>query len=141
MVNLLIGPKGSGKTPDMIHRANDAAKTESGSVIFMKKTHRNTEKIGFNIRTLCMEDFPQVNSIDKLVGFFYGIYSSNSDIKQIFVDETLKLPSVTLETLPTLITFLKDISKEYAIDFYLSISATPQETTHVDKAECNIINY
>ena len=41
MVNLLTGPKGSGKTQQMIERANEAVKTCEGNVFFIKK---NTEK-------------------------------------------------------------------------------------------------
>ena len=42
MVNLLTGPKGSGKTQQMIERANEAVKTCEGNVFFIKKSHRDT---------------------------------------------------------------------------------------------------
>ena len=43
MVNLLTGPKGSGKTQQMIELANKAAKESDGHVIFIKKkSHRDT---------------------------------------------------------------------------------------------------
>ena len=41
MVNLLTGPKGSGKTQQMIERANEAVKTCEGNVFFIKKSHRH----------------------------------------------------------------------------------------------------
>lgn len=37
MVNLLTGPKGSGKTQQMIELANKAAKESDGHVFFIKK--------------------------------------------------------------------------------------------------------
>ena len=42
MVNLLTGPKGSGKTQQMIELANKAAKESDGHVFFIKKSHRDT---------------------------------------------------------------------------------------------------
>ena len=38
MVNLLTGPKGSGKTQQMIEQANKQAKECKGNVVFIKKT-------------------------------------------------------------------------------------------------------
>ena len=44
MVNLLTGPKGSGKTQQMIEQANKQAKECKGNVVFIKKTHREYRK-------------------------------------------------------------------------------------------------
>ena len=41
MVYLLAGPKGTGKTQQMIEQANAAAKKCNGNVGFIKKTHRD----------------------------------------------------------------------------------------------------
>ena len=42
MVNLLTGPKGSGKTQQMIDLANEKVKTSSGNVVFIKRSHKDT---------------------------------------------------------------------------------------------------
>ena len=47
MVNLLTGPKGSGKTQQMIEQANKQAKECKGNVVFIKKTHRDTASVAF----------------------------------------------------------------------------------------------
>ncbi|MCP1101466.1 hypothetical protein M2454_001202 [Aequitasia blattaphilus] len=141
MVNLFIGPKGSGKTPDIIAQANEQEKVENGSVVFIKKTHRNTKEISFNIRTICMEDFPDISTVEMYVGFLYGIISSNADIHHIYIDELLKIKSIELESLPSLIEFLKTISKDHSVDFHVSISATQEETATMDISECNVIHY
>ena len=39
MVYLLAGPKGTGKTQQMIEQANEAAKKCNGNVVFIKKNH------------------------------------------------------------------------------------------------------
>mgnify|MGYP000040195309 CR=1 FL=1 len=48
MVNLLTGPKGSGKTQQMIEQANKQAKECRGNVVFIKKTHRDTASVAFD---------------------------------------------------------------------------------------------
>ena len=37
MVNLITGPRGSGKTQQMIDLANEKVKTSSGNVVFIKR--------------------------------------------------------------------------------------------------------
>ena len=71
MVNLLTGPKGSGKTQQMIEQANKQAKECKGNVVFIKKTHRDTASVAFDIRTICMDDFPSITNTDELHWFSY----------------------------------------------------------------------
>ena len=54
MVNLLTGPKGSGKTQQMIERANEAVKTCEGNVFFIKKSHRHTAYLSTSERSAWM---------------------------------------------------------------------------------------
>ena len=37
MVNLITGPKGTGKTQQMIELANEKVKTSNGNVVFIQK--------------------------------------------------------------------------------------------------------
>ncbi len=70
MVYLLAGPKGTGKTQQMIEQANEAAKKCNGNVVFIKKTHRDTASVTFDIRTICMDDFPAITNIDDILDFY-----------------------------------------------------------------------
>ena len=130
MVNLLTGPKGSGKTQQMIERANEAVKTCEGNVFFIKKSHRDTYSLSFNIRAICMDDY----------GFIYGMLSADHDIKAIFIDGILKHADITLENIPSFIETLKKISKENDVDFYVSISATNEQLGNVDFENCTLLN-
>ena len=114
MVNLLTGPKGSGKTQQMIERANEAVKTCEGNVFFI-----NT---------------------DEYLGFIYGMLSADHDIKAIFIDGILKHADITLENIPSFIETLKKISKENDVDFYVSISATNEQLGNVDFEDCTLLN-
>lgn len=140
MVNLLAGPKGSGKTQQMIERANEAVKTCEGNVFFIKKSHRDTYSLSFNIRAICMDDYDVITNTDEYLGFIYGMLSADHDIKAIFIDGILKHADITLENIPSFIETLKKISKENDVDFYVSISATNEQLGNVDFEDCTLLN-
>ena len=140
MVNLLTGPKGSGKTQQMIEQANKQAKECRGNVVFIKKTHRDTASVAFDIRTICMDDFPTITNTDEYIGFLYGMYSSNHDIECIFIDGILKHADISLENIPEFIERLKKLSSECNIDFYVSISAAKDDLSAVNTDGCTFLN-
>ena len=131
MVNLLTGPKGSGKTQQMIELANQQVKERNGNVVFIKKTHRDTASVSFDIRTICMDDYPAITNTDEYIGFIYGMYSSNSDIECVFIDGILKHADISKENMPEFIERLKKLSADCGIEFYVSISAEKTELSDI----------
>ena len=140
MVNLLTGPKGSGKTQQMIELANQQAKACNGNVVFIKNSHRDTRSVAFDIRVVCMDDYPAITNIDEYIGFLYGIISSDHDIETIFIDSILKHADFKISDLPEFIARLKDISRNYGMDFVVSVSAEKEEMIGVDFEGCEILN-
>ena len=140
MVNLLTGPKGSGKTQQMIERANEAVKTCDGHVFFIKKSHRDTYSLSFDIRAICMDDYNVINNIDEYLGFIYGMTSADHDIKAIFIDGILKHANITLADIPDFVEKLKKLSADNNLDFYVSISATKDELKDVKMDGCTLLN-
>ena len=138
MVNLLAGPKGSGKTQQMIEQANLKAKESNGNVVFIKKTHRDTASVAFDIRTICMDDYPAIQNTDEYIGFLYGMCSANHDIESIFIDGILKHADISLENIPEFIERVKRISTECGIDFCISISPATEELSSLEG--CNFLN-
>ena len=140
MVKLLIGHKGSGKTKKMIELANEKIETSNGSVIFINKNHRLVYDLDHRIRVICMEDFEHITNSDEYIGFIYGIISSDHDIETMFIDSILKHADVTLGDLPEFIDRIKKISKNYDIEFVVSLSAAKEEMIGVDFTDCQILN-
>ena len=137
MVNLLIGQKGSGKTQKMIDLANAKVKDCNGNVVFIKKTHRDTASVSFDIRTICLDDMPAISNTDAYIGFLYGMSSANHDIECVFIDALLKHADVTLETLPSFVAKLNKLASECDIQFYVSVSADPADVAGIEG--CNLI--
>ncbi|MDR1801519.1 MAG: ATP-binding protein [Lachnospiraceae bacterium] len=140
MVNLLAGPKGTGKTQLMIAKANELVKTTNGNVVFVKKSHRDTQSVSFDIRVVCMDDYKAITNIDEYVGFLYGMYSSNGDIEVIFIDGILKHADISMENMPRFIDRLKKISETCGIEFYVSISAEKDELSSINMEGCSLLN-
>jgi len=137
MVNLLIGQKGSGKTQKMIDLANAKVKDCNGNVVFIKKTHRDTASVSFDIRTICLDDIPAISNTDAYIGFLYGMSSANHDIECVFIDALLKHADLTLEAVPAFVAKLNQITADCNIDFYVSLSADKADVEGI--ANVNII--
>lgn len=137
MVNLLIGQKGSGKTQKMIDLANEKVKDCNGNVVFIKKTHRDTASVSFDIRTICLDDMPAICNTDAYIGFLYGMSSANHDIECVFIDALLKHADITLETLPSFVAKLNKLASDCDIQFYVSVSAEPADVEGIEG--CNLL--
>ena len=140
MVYLVTGPRGSGKTQQMIDLANEKVKTSNGNVVFIKKSHKDTYTVDFNIRVIRMADYPDVLTLEEFVGFLYGMAAGNHDIEAVFIDSVLKQANITLESLAAFLHKLNKISTENNIDFYLSISADKKDSPGIDSSDCTVVS-
>ncbi len=138
MVNLLIGPKGSGKTQQMFDLANTSAKAVSGNVVFIKNSHEETAKLHHSIRVVVMKDYAGIMNADEYIGFLYGMISANHDIEAIYIDGLLKLDKIAPPDLIGFINRVKRISETEDIDFYVSCSVPKEVLSNV--TDCNILN-
>ena len=140
MVKLLVGHKGSGKTKKMIKLANDEIEHSKGSVIFINKNSRLMYDLKYNIRVVCMDDFEHITNCDEYIGFLYGIISSDHDIETVYIDSILKHADFSLGDVPVFLERLKDISKNYGMDFVVSLSAEKEEMIGVNFDDLEILN-
>ena len=140
MVYLVTGPRGSGKTQQMIDLANEKVKTSNGNVVFIKKSHKDTYTVDFNIRVIRMADYPDVLTLEEFVGFLYGMAAGNHDIEAVFIDSVLKQANITLESLAAFLHKLNKISTENNFDFYLSISADKKDIPGIDSSDCTVVS-
>ncbi len=140
MVKLLVGHKGTGKTKQMIDLANEQVENSNGSIIFINKNSRLMYDLKYRIRVVCMEEYEHITNSDEYIGFIYGIISSDHDIETIFIDSILKHADFSLGDLPEFLTRLKNISKNYGMDFVVSLSAEKEEMIGVDFSEYEVLN-
>ena len=132
MVNLITGPRGSGKTQQMIDLANEKVKTSNGNVVLIKKSHRDTHSVDFNVRAICMDDYKDIETLEEFVGFLYGMVAGNHDIDTIFIDGALKQADITINSLPDFLQKLDKIATTNNIEFFVSVSASKEDIPNID---------
>ena len=140
MVYLITGPKGSGKTQQIIELANEKVKTSNGNVVLIKKSHRDTSSVNFNIRAICMADYNDIRTLEELVGFLYGMVAGNHDIETIFIDGVLKQVDITVDNLPVFLQKIDKISKDDKIEFYVSVSLERDKFPEIENLEYEILS-
>ena len=140
MVYLLTGPKGSGKTKQMIALANEKVKTANGNVVLIKKSHKDTTSVDFNIRAICMDDYKDITTLEEFVGFLYGMVAGNHDIDTLFIDGILKQADINLDNLPEFLQKVSKISKNDNIEFYISVSAEKEKIHGIDSPEFEVLH-
>ena len=140
MVYLITGPKGSGKTQQIIELANEKVKTSNGNVVLIKKSHRDTSSVNFNIRAICMADYNDIRTLEELVGFLYGMVAGNHDIETIFIDGVLKQVDISVDNLPVFLQKINKISKDNNIEFYISVSLEKEKIPDIDNPDYKVLN-
>ena len=127
MVKIMVGRKGSGKTKKMIDAANDHVRDSHGSTIFINNVKLLTRELNYRMRVVCAEDYQQLGNIDEFTGFILGIISSDHDIDTIFIDSITKHANISLDNISVFIDRLDAISKQYEVEFIVSVSAEAEE--------------
>ena len=139
MLNLITGPKGSGKTQQLIDLANEVVKSSHGNVILIKKSQRDTSTADFNIRVTAMDEYKEIITLEEFIGFLYGMIAGDHDIETICIDGVLKQANINLDSLPDFLQRINKISLNHKIEFYLTISAPKDELPDLGGLEYKII--
>ena len=139
MLNLITGPKGSGKTQQLIDLANEVVKSSHGNVVLIKKSQRDTSTADFNIRVTAMDEYKEIITLEEFIGFLYGMIAGDHDIETICIDGVLKQANINLDSLPDFLQRINKISLEHKIEFYLTISAPNEDLPDLGGLEYKII--
>ena len=127
MVKVIMGPKGTGKTKQMIDLINTAVETEHGNVVAIAHDSKLTFDINYKIRLVETSDY-DIPNYDTLKGFLYGLYASNYDITHVFIDSLNKLVSTENKAdVEAFLDWLEAFSQKSGIKYTVSISE--DETT------------
>ena len=90
MLKLIIGVKGTGKTKTLIGMVNDAVSSSKGSVICIEKGDKLRFDVKYQARLIDTKEY-FIDDAQSLFGFVAGMFASNHDITDLFIDSALKI--------------------------------------------------
>ncbi len=123
MINIIYGPKGTGKTKQIIDQANAAAEKAKGNVIFISDTKMYSVNINFDVKCVYTEEYA-INSAEALRAFVCGMAAANYDIEYIFIDGIARITNSDLNELETVFAGIERLND---IKFVMTISAAKEQ--------------
>ena len=90
MLKLIIGVKGTGKTKQLIEMVNTASEQSKGAVVCIEKGTKLTYDIKHTARLIDTDQYGICDG-QSLFGFIAGIFASNHDVTDIYIDSALKI--------------------------------------------------
>ncbi len=127
MVQLIYGPKGSGKTKRLIDMANAEIGVTKGDVVFIDDDKRYMYDVKRQVRFVDVKEY-DVDNEDKLFGMICGILSQNFDITAIYLDALMHIIKKTPAEIKTLIEELIKITEKHHVKLVINISGKLEET-------------
>ena len=126
MIKLVYGPKGTGKTKQLIDVANANLQSAKGLSVFITDTKRYMYDLKRDIRFVDVKDW-NVSGEDALCGFVKGIAAGNGDNEFIYIDGIARIAGKELKDLAGIFFMLDKISAENGITVVITCSAAKEE--------------
>lgn len=122
MVNLIVGPKGCGKTKKFIELTNNAANASPNCVVCIEKGSISMFSVSYLARLIDIDEFPKVNSYNGFFTYLCGLISGNYDIHEVFIDSVLRICGRDMGEFTAFVKELNEFSKTHNVNFTLTVS-------------------
>ena len=126
MLKLIVGLKGSGKTKELIHLANQATEETNGAVACIEKGNKLVHEIGYRTRLVDTEEYG-IDSAASLYGMVAGMYASNHDLTHIFIDSALKICNNDVAEFEKFVLKCDKLAQSNGFDFVFTSSILPED--------------
>ena len=138
MVKLILGHKGSGKTKALIDMVNKAAKETNGHVVCVEEKAVLTYNIDYSVR-LCTTNDSKIKGYKAFYGYLAGIFASDNDITDLFVDATLKIGGRDYAALAEFLADIYNLSEDLEKTVVFTVSADKDELPESIFNFCQVI--
>lgn len=126
MIKIIYGPKGTGKTKQLIDAANGEALDAKGLSVFITDTKRYMYDVSRSVRFLDVKDW-DVAGEDAFCGFVKGVAACNADHEYIYIDGIARITGKNLNELAGIFYMLEKISEENGITITITCSCAKEE--------------
>jgi len=132
MLKLIIGVKGTGKTKALINLVNTASAESKGDVVCIEKGVKLRYDVKSSVRLIDTEEY-FVADTDALYGFIAGIFASNHDITDLFVDSALKICNNDTAAFDGFVELVAKLSEKLGVNVVMTSSIPVEEASEVVK--------
>ena len=132
MLKLIIGVKGTGKTKTLINMVNTAVENSQGSVVCIEKGVKLRYDVKYQARLINTEEY-YVDDANALYGFLAGIFASNHDVTDLFVDSALKICKNDLAEFDTFVADLAKLLEKVDVNVVITSSIPVEEASETVK--------
>lgn len=118
MIELIYGAKGSGKTQAIIDKANKAADTTKGNVVFITPVDKYSLDIKNSIRFVVTGEY-DIRKGCALEAFIKGMIAGNADNSEFFIDGIARIGDIDVVSF---IHTLDALSEKFKVNFTVTLS-------------------
>ena len=128
MLKLIIGVKGTGKTKTLINMVNAAVENSHGAVVCIEKGVKLRYDIKYQARLINTEEY-YVSDAESLYGFLAGIFASNHDVTDLFIDSALKICKNDIAEFDTFVADLAKLLEKVDVNVVITSSIPVEEAS------------
>ena len=121
MLKLIIGVKGTGKTKALISMVNTAVDHSQGDVVCIEKGVKLRYDVKYQARLIDTNEY-FVFDAQSLYGFVAGIFASNHDVTDLFIDSALKICNDDLAAFDKFVEEVDALSSKLNINIVMTSS-------------------
>ena len=132
MLKLIIGVKGTGKTKTLINMVNTSSNESSGDVVCMEKGVKLRYEVKPKVRLINTEEY-HVADATALYGFVAGIFASNHDVTDLYIDAALKICNNDLVAFDKFINETSVLAEKLDVNIVVTASIPVEEASETVK--------
>ncbi len=132
MLKLIIGVKGTGKTKTLISMVNDAVATSKGAVICIEKGDKLRFDVKYQARLIDTDEY-FIDDAQSLFGFVAGIFASNHDVTDLFIDSALKICQNDMAAFDKFLEEMNALVEKLGINVVMTSSLAVENATETVK--------
>ena len=126
MLKLIIGVKGTGKTKTLIQLVNTAVDHSHGDVVCIEKGVKLRYDVKYQARLIDTNEY-FITDAQSLYGFVAGIFASNHDVTDLFIDSALKICNDDLAAFDQFVEEMNSLATKIGVDVVMT-SSIPVES-------------
>ena len=132
MLKLIIGVKGTGKTKALINLVNTAVENSHGDVVCIEQGEKLRYDVKYQARLIDTKEY-FVMDAQTLYGFVAGIFSSNHDVTDLFIDSALKICNNDAFAFDQFVEKVNALSNKLNVNVVMTASLPVEDATETVK--------